>query len=170
MPDKDVLSQEEIDALLDSVDDTIDDEEAQESAVEAATDKPSRKKAKKSAQGESDSNLEGEFVADSEIPEDVEAVKTLNFTGQERIVKGQLPVLDKIYDRAVRLFAADIYHLTAHDFEITQDPLLIIKHKDFMKGLPNPSLMGIYKFKPLRGKGIILFDSTFVYEKMTNES
>lgn len=164
MPDKDVLSQEEIDALLDSVDDTIDDEEAQESAVEAATDKPSRKKAKKSAQGESDSNLEGEFVADSEIPEDVEAVKTLNFTGQERIVKGQLPVLDKIYDRAVRLFAADIYHLTAHDFEITQDPLLIIKHKDFMKGLPNPSLMGIYKFKPLRGKGIILFDSTFVYD------
>ena len=99
----------------------------------------------------------GEKVSD-------DGVKTLNFTGQERIVKGQLPVLDKIYDRAVRSFATDIYQLTAKDFEIKQDPLLIVKHRDFMGGLPNPSLMSIYKFKPLRGKGIILFDSIFVYD------
>ena len=33
-----------------------------------------------------------------------------------------------------------------------------------MSGLPNPSLMTVYKFKPLRGKGIVLFDSTFVYD------
>ena len=78
-----------------------------------------------------------EAVSEPEIFEKAavdESVKELNFTGQQRIDKGQLPVLDKIYDRAVRLFAGDIYQLTARDFEIKQDPLLIIKHRDFMGG------------------------------------
>ena len=33
-----------------------------------------------------------------------------------------------------------------------------------MSALPNPSFISIYKFKPLRGKGIILFDNVFVYD------
>lgn len=157
MAEKDVLSQEEIDALLESVDDTPEEES---SSLEAATtaDKPSRKKSKTATDSEIDSP-----VTIKEHTAEV-GVKTLNFTGQERIVKGQLPVLDKIYDRAVRMFATDIYQLTAKDFEIKQDPLLIVKHREFMGELPNPSLMSIYKFKPLRGKSIILFDSTFVYD------
>lgn len=156
MAEKDVLSQEEIDALLESVDDSPE-EELPPVEAKTAAEKPSRKKSQTEAPKEAD------FIAASkDTPSD--GVKTLNFTGQERIVKGQLPVLDKIYDRAVRMFATDIYQLTAKDFEIKQDPLLIVKHRDFMGGLPNPSLMSIYKFKPLRGKGILLFDSTFVYD------
>ncbi len=158
MAEKDVLSQEEIDALLESVDETTDGES--EAEVEAADEKPERKKTKAEKTKETDATAESELAKHS--PET--GIKTLNFASQERIAKGQLPVLDKIYDRAVRLFATDIYQLTAKDFEITQEPLAIIKHRDFMGGLPNPSLMSIYKFKPLRGKGIVLFDSTFVYD------
>jgi flagellar motor switch protein FliM len=156
MAEKDVLSQEEIDALLESVDD-LPEEESPPVEAKTAAEKPSRKKSQAAAPQEDD------FTATSKETSS-DGVKTLNFTGQERIVKGQLPVLDKIYDRAVRMFATDIYQLTAKDFEIRQDPLLIVKHRDFMGGLPNPSLMSIYKFKPLRGKGILLFDSIFVYD------
>lgn len=152
MAEKDVLSQEEIDALLESVDDSTDDTDEQDTASNTkdkeSTGTPTPEDAPPEAEAQGEEN----------------GVRKLNFTGQKRIVKGQLPVLDKIYDRAVRYFAADIYQLTAKDFEIKQDPLLIVKHREFMGGLPNPSLMNIYKFKPLRGKGIILFDSTFVYD------
>lgn len=158
MAEKDVLSQEEIDALLESVDDTPEEESSLVDA-ETSVDKPSRKKSKTATDSETDSPLPSNSEHAAEV-----GVKTLKFTGQERIVKGQLPVLDKIYDRAVRMFATDIYQLTAKDFEIKQDPLLIVKHREFMGELPNPSLMSIYKFKPLRGKSIILFDSTFVYD------
>lgn len=154
MTEKNVLSQEEIDALLQSVDESPEGE-----AQEAADVKSSRKKiprAEKQAPGES-APEPGVYIEGSEV-------KILNFSSQERIVKGKLPVLERIYDRAVRFFAADIYQLTGKDFEISQDQLLIIKHRDFMESLPNPSLMSIYKFKPLRGKGMILFDSTFVYD------
>lgn len=155
MADKDVLSQEEIDALLKTVDETAS---AEDSLPEVA--------AQEELESIKESVLQDvEGILDiKKVTNDEEPVKVLNFIGQERIVKGQLPVLDKIYDRAVRLFTTDIYQLTAKDFEIKQDPLLIIKHRDFMGGLPNPSLMSVYKFKPLRGKGIILFDSTFVYD------
>ncbi|MDI1351448.1 MAG: flagellar motor switch protein FliM [bacterium] len=149
MAETDVLSQEEIDALLEAVDDTEDEKESSETPHEASGDKFG-----------ADQN--NSFIAGAISENDT--VKAINFTGQEQIAKGQLPVLDKIYDRAVRLFMTDIYNLTSKDFEITQDPLLIVKHRDFMTTLPNPSLMSVYKFKPLRGKGIILFDSIFVYD------
>lgn len=155
MVEKDVLSQEEIDALLESVDNGAEEDSGEQSVTENSD--------------------EGRVIDDLDQESDAEdgenstdrvdgGIKPLNFTNQKRIVKGQLPVLDKIYDRAIRYFATDIYQLTAKDFEIKQDPLLIVKHREFMGGLPNPSLMNIYKFKPLRGKGIILFDSVFVYD------
>ncbi|MCL9684391.1 flagellar motor switch protein FliM [Legionella maioricensis] len=156
MAEKDVLSQEEIDALLEAVDESA--EEGGE--AQADTEQVEGEQSKDSADPETDSDKV--FEPQTRVGDN--GVKTLNFTGQKRIVKGQLPVLDKIYDRAVRYFATDIYQLTAKDFEIKQEPLLIIKHREFMGSLPNPSLMSIYKFKPLRGKGIVLFDSIFVYD------
>ncbi|KTD41630.1 flagellar motor switch protein FliM [Legionella parisiensis] len=158
MADKNVLSQEEIDALLKTVSEPPEEEPQTTEGQRAPREQSDHKKAKGSRNEVSEAVFEpGELQQDGDI-------KTLNFTAQERIVKGKLPVLDRIYDRAVRLFASDIYNVTAKDFEIKQDPLLIIKHRDFMESLPNPSLMSIFKFKPLRGKGIILFDSTFVYD------
>jgi flagellar motor switch protein FliM len=151
MAEKDVLSQEEIDALLEAVDESAEGEAEVQTATEQTKDS-----------GDQEVDSDEVFEPQTKVGDD--GVKTLNFTGQKRIVKGQLPVLDKIYDRAVRYFASDIYQLTAKDFEIKQEPLLIVKHRDFMGSLPNPSLMSIYKFKPLRGKAIVLFDSIFVYD------
>ncbi|WP_045097423.1 flagellar motor switch protein FliM [Legionella fallonii] len=157
MAEKDVLSQEEIDALLESVDDLTEGDSGEQDASEELNEEQSEQLVDSSDQ-------ESEALDDTSTKGPEAGVKTLNFTSQKRIVKGQLPVLDKIYDRAIRYFASDVYQLTAKDFEIKQDPLLIVKHREFMSGLPNPSLMNIYKFKPLRGKGIILFDNVFVYD------
>ncbi len=154
MTDKNVLSQEEIDALLKTVEDSPEGGTQAPEPQETSSAKSSTKKTKGGKPVASDSSVNFE---DSEV-------KTLNFNSQERIIKGKLPVLDRVYDRAVKLFAADIYQLTAKDFEITQNQMSFVKNREFMESLPNPILMSIYKFKPLRGKGIIMFDSTFVYD------
>lgn len=156
MAEKDVLSQEEIDALLESVEESDEAPLKAETAAVESSESSSEKTA-------ADAKVEEEASTFAETKKG-DGVKALKFTGQERIVKGELPVLDKIYDRALRLFMSDIYTLTAKDFEVKQESLLVIKHRDFMMSLPNPSLMSIYKFQPLRGKGIILFDSTFIYD------
>lgn len=161
MAEKDVLSQEEIDALLESVDETVE-----EAAVKAAASAPKEESESEKTQKDKEKEEEAaKFAGAQAAPTSgKDGIKALKFTGQERITKGQLPVLDKIYDRAVRLFIGDIYNLTGKDFEVKQEPLMVMKHKDFMTSLPNPSLLSLYKFQPLRGKGIILFDSTFIYD------
>jgi flagellar motor switch protein FliM len=155
MAEKDVLSQEEIDALLESVDET---EESEACEIDALPEEATSVSPKNDKEEEPSVAYRGEEESKSD------GIKALKFTGQERVFKGQLPVLDKIYDRAVRLFMSDIYTFTAKDFDVKQEPLLVIKHRDFMTSLPNPSFMTVYKFQPLRGKGIILFDSTFIYD------
>lgn len=143
MAEKDVLSQEEIDALLESEEITEDEAQESDSTTKESTSTTSAESS--------------EFV-------DTDGVRTINFTNQERIVKGKLPVLDKIYDRAIRLFTTDLYHITAKDFIIKQEPLAFIKYRDFVSNLDNPSMMTLYQFKPLRGKTLILFDKIFVYD------
>ena len=165
MAEKDVLSQEEIDALLESVDEP---EDAAEEDGPKKAEGDSKEEEYVSEKTEADKIAEeaaAEFAGKSEdLEAEGEEVKTFKFTGQEKIIKGQLPVLDKIYDRAVRLFMVEIYNLTSKEFETNQEPLIVTKHRDFMMSLPNPSLMTLYKFQPLRGKGFILFDSTFIYD------
>lgn len=133
MVEKDVLSQEEIDALLH----TVDNEENSD---------------------------QSDISAQSPNQQPEEHIEVLNFASQERVVRGELPVLDKIHDRAARYFANDIYLLMAKDLQIKQEALAVVKHREFLSALPNPSLMTIYRFKPLRGKALIVFDSTFVYD------
>ncbi|ARG97970.1 flagellar motor switch protein FliM [Legionella micdadei] len=146
MADREILSQEEIDALLNTV-------EAEEKSTDEGAPPDSQKAHLKNNKAENDF---------SEI--NPEQVQVLNFTNQERTVRGELPVLDKIHDRAARFFANDIYQLMAKDLQIKQEALSIVKHREFLGSLPNPTLMTIRRFKPLRGKALILFDSTFVYD------
>ncbi|MDI9817630.1 MULTISPECIES: flagellar motor switch protein FliM [unclassified Legionella] len=134
MAEKEVLSQEEIDALLN----TVEEEPPQEPV--------------------NPDPLEEQFKRSEDD------VQVLNFSSQERVVRGELPVLDKIHDRATRFFANDIYQLMARDLQIKQEALAVFKHREFMSSLPNPTLMTIRRFKPLRGKALVLFDSTFVYD------
>lgn len=149
MADKDVLSQEEIDALLENVDESEDAEKGKKSSGKSSNKGKNAKQDDSAEQEASDSDGE---------------VTKLNFNNQTRMVKSQLPVLDKIFDRAKRLFSGNIYQLTGKDLEINQEAMLVIKHSEYMAELPNPSLMTVYRFKPLRGKGLITFDSTFVYD------
>lgn len=164
MAEKDVLSQEEIDALLSSVDDEegAAAPESGESDKEATPEVEPTPAAGDEAVVESDVQF-GKVTAqrDAELEE---KIQVLNFASQERIVRGELPVLDKIHDRAARFFVTDIYQLMSKELEIKQEPLGVVKHRDFLASLPNPTLMTLYRFKPLRGKAIILFDNTFVYD------
>lgn len=158
MAEKDILSQEEIDALLHSV-------EPGEEAVsegEGATQEANEVNHEVQNVPE-DSAFKTTVRQNSDSPPEDE-IKTVNFISQERIVRGQLPVLDKINDRVIRMFSGDIYQLAARDFEIKQEPLAIIKHHEFMSSLSNPMMMSTYRLRPLRGKALIAFDSTFVFD------
>lgn len=136
MTDEEVLSQEEIDALLNSVDDS---------------------------DGENDNAALGESLSADASNNGIDDIEKIDFSNQERIVKGQLPVLERIYDRFSNMLAEATYELMSRDMKIDQENLRIMKFTEFMSSLSNPCAINTVRLHPLRGKAMLIFDNQFIF-------
>ncbi|HIJ59115.1 MAG TPA: flagellar motor switch protein FliM [Nitrospirae bacterium] len=120
----DILSQEEVDALL---------------------------------RGISDGDVETEKV------EEVSGVKVYDFTGQEKIVRGRMPSLDIANERLARNFRLSLSATIRRMVDVTNVSVNITKFYDFMRGVPFPSSINIFRMEPLRGFGLLVFDAPMIF-------
>lgn len=151
MTDDNVLSQDEIDALLNDV--SNDDD------------------AKKTVDTSDPKSVNGKKISGSEVNylvEGNEELKPLDFEHQERIIRGQFPVLEKIYDRMIRNLTDDLFLLFSREIELDQEPFSIIKCREFLATLEMPLIINIYRFNPLRSKGLIIFNAEAIFETVEN--
>jgi flagellar motor switch protein FliM len=121
---EDILSQEEVDALL---------------------------------KGISEGDVETEKV------EEVSGVKAFDFTGQEKIVRGRMPSLDIANERLARNFRLSLSAAIRHMVDVTSVNVNVTKFYDFMRGIPFPSSINIFKMEPLRGFGLLVFDAPMIF-------
>lgn len=121
---EDILSQDEVDALL---------------------------------KGISDGDVETEKV------EEVSGVKLFDFTGQEKIVRGKMPSLDIANERLARGFRLSLSSAIRHLVDVTSVNVNITKFYDFMRAIPFPSSINIFKFEPLRGYGLLVLDAPMIF-------
>ena len=120
------------------------------------------------SQGEVDALLRG--VGDGEIetekdeaPEEVSGIVTYDLTSQEKIIRGRLPSLDIINQMFSRLFKntfSTLMRKSVNVSTISTDP---IKFGDFLRSLPVPSSMHIFRMEPLRGHGLVIVESKVVF-------
>ncbi|MCX8028115.1 MAG: flagellar motor switch protein FliM [Thermodesulfovibrionales bacterium] len=120
----DILSQEEVDALL---------------------------------RGISEGEIETEKV------EEVSGVKLYDFTGQEKIVRGRMPSLDIANERLARNFRLSLSAAIRKMVDVTNVSVNITKFYDFMRGVPFPSSINIFRMEPLRGFGLLVFDAPMIF-------
>lgn len=123
MTDKEILSQDEVDALLDNVDDAV--------PVDGGDHR-------------------GE-------------VTVLDFHNQERVVRSQFPVLERIHERLSRRFVINVYDLMSREIEITVDDMKVYKFSEYMATLKIPTSINIVRIHPLRGKALVTLDSELVF-------
>lgn len=121
---EDILSQEEVDALL---------------------------------RGITDGDVETEKV------EEVAGVRAYDFTAQEKIVRGRMPSLDIANERLARNFRLSLSAAIRRMVEVTSVNVNITKFYDFMRGIPFPSSINIFKMEPLRGFGLLVFDAPMIF-------
>ncbi|MDX9714370.1 MAG: flagellar motor switch protein FliM [Dissulfurispiraceae bacterium] len=121
---EDILSQEEVDALL---------------------------------KGITDGEVETEKV------EEVAGVRAYDFTAQEKIVRGRMPSLDIANERLARNFRLSLSAAIRRMVEVTSVNVNITKFYDFMRGIPFPSSINIFKMEPLRGFGLLVFDAPMIF-------
>ncbi len=131
-----VLSQDEVDALLNAVNDGGGD----------------------SFSGGGSSDSGGSSNDDSD-----ENIQTYDLTNQDRVIRGRMPILEIIYERFIRSFRVSLSNSLRKISTISIISTDLLKFGEFVNTLPIPSCMCIMRFNELRGPALLVFESKLAY-------
>ena len=95
--------------------------------------------------------------------ENLGGIKPYDLTSQDRIVRGRMPTLEIINERFARLLRNDLTSALRKVAEITSTSVDMQKFGEFLKNIPLPTSLTIFKMPPLRGYAIFVLDSRLVY-------
>lgn len=128
-----VLSQGEVDALLDAVGDE-DNLDAEYGEVRG------------------DDDEDGE-----------DSVQPYDLTNQDRVIRGRMPILEIIYERFTRSFRVSLSNSLRKVSTISIISTDLLKFGEFVNTLPIPSCMCIMRLNELRGPALLVFESKLAY-------
>ena len=129
-----VLSQSEVDALLNAVMDPAGAPDAGGGGGEA--------------EGRAASNI---------------SIMPYDLGNQDRVIRGRMMTLDIIYERFIRLFRVSLSTALRKIASLSIISTDLLKFGEFLNTLPIPSCMGVMRFDTLRGSGMIVIESKLVY-------
>jgi len=119
------------------------------------------------SQGEVDALLRGvsenEIETETDEPEEVSGVVPYDLTSQEKIIRGRLPTLDIINQMFSRLFRNTFSTLMRKSADVSTVSTDTVKFGEFLRSLPVPSSLHIFRMEPLRGHGLIVIESKLVF-------
>jgi flagellar motor switch protein FliM len=95
--------------------------------------------------------------------ENTGGIKPYDLTSQDRIVRGRMPTLEIINERFARLLRNDLTSALRKVAEITATSVDMQKFGEFLKNIPLPTSLTIFKMPPLRGYAIFVLDARLVY-------
>ncbi len=90
-------------------------------------------------------------------------ITAYDLTNQDRVIRGRMPTLDIIYERFIRLFRISLSNSLRRVATISIISTDLLKFGEFINTLPIPSCMGIMRFETLRGPALLVFESKLVY-------
>ncbi len=150
-----VLTQSEVDALLNAVSDGNVDVASQNNSQpsgSAGLNAPS-------SSGGGGDNIFGSSAAAGSDPE----ITPYDLTNQDRVIRGRMPTLDIIYERFIRLFRMSLSNSLRKIASISIISTDLLKFGEFVNTLPIPSCMCIMRFESLRGPALLVFESKLAY-------
>jgi flagellar motor switch protein FliM len=128
-----VLSQDEVDALLSAVNEDGDEE------------------------------LDNDFDDEYDDDDADHNIQPYDLTNQDRVIRGRMPILEIIYERFIRSFRVSLSNSLRKISTISMISTDLLKFGEFVNTLPIPSCMCIMRFNELRGPALIVFESKLAY-------
>jgi flagellar motor switch protein FliM len=118
-------------------------------------------------QEEIDALLQGVSGGDIETETDVgvaeEDVTRYDLTSQERIIRGRMPTLEIINQRFSRSFRAALSGLLHRVIDVTPLVTDMMKFGEFLKTIPVPASIHLFRMEPLRGLALMVVESKLVF-------
>lgn len=110
----------------------------------------------------------GEIETEADIQEDDSGIVPFDLANQDRIIRGRMPVLEIVNDRFARLCTNALSNTVRKRVELNPISIDMTKFGDFMRSLPVPTSINIFKMEPLRGNAIVVVDSRLVFALVEN--
>ncbi|MDR2935227.1 MAG: flagellar motor switch protein FliM [Candidatus Adiutrix sp.] len=92
-----------------------------------------------------------------------DGVTAYDLTNQERIIRGRMPTLDIINDRFARLFRQTMSTSLRKVVDVSTVAVDMIKFGEFMRNLPVPTSLHVFKADPLRGHALLVIQAQLVF-------
>ncbi len=134
MSDKDVLTQEEIDALLTGVDDG-------DVAVEG--------------------QVAGEEGGENSGKEN--ALQDYDFTNQNKVVRGRMPTLELISERFARMLRTDLPASLKFPIEVGPGGVQVLKYSEYVDTLFVPTCLKLVRIHPFEGTCLLSLDAKLIH-------
>jgi flagellar motor switch protein FliM len=92
-----------------------------------------------------------------------EGVISYDLTSQDRIIRGRMPTLEMLNEKFSRIFRGTMSSTIRKVVNISAMSTDMLKFGEFMKTLPVPTSMHIFKIDPLRGSALFVFESKIIF-------
>ena len=105
----------------------------------------------------------GEIETETDKSPDTSGMNVYDLTSQEKVIRGRMPVLELINDRFARLVRSSLSSFLRKPVGATVISNDMTKYSEFLKKLPAPTSLHIYRMEPLRGNIIVVLESKLVF-------
>ena len=107
---------------------------------------------------------EGEIEQESiETQDNAVQAKKFDLANQERIIRGRMPTMELIHDRFARQFRTTLAKFLGRTCFANVGGIEMLKFGLFMKKLPLPSSLHIFRMPPLSGYALMVVSSPLVF-------
>ena len=110
----------------------------------------------------------GDIESETDDGMDEDGVVSFDLANQDRIIRGRMPVLEIVNDRFSRLCTNALSNSLRKRVELNPLSIDMTKFGDFMRSLPVPTSINIFKMEPLRGNAIMVVDARLVFALVEN--
>ena len=114
--------------------------------------------------------ISGGEIEEPEEPIDAEALgyQAYDFTRQERIVQVKMPAMEAISDAFMRAVRTSLSTTLRRIIDLTSAPIELERFGAFVRTLPVPSSLQIFRMAPFRGHALIVLEPKLVFTLVEN--
>jgi flagellar motor switch protein FliM len=105
----------------------------------------------------------GQVETEQEEIHDPSDVITYDLTSQDRIIRGRMPTLEMTNEKFVRMFRTTLSALMRKVVSVSTLAVDMIKFGEFLKTIPVPTSLHLFRMEPLRGSAIIVLESKLIF-------
>jgi flagellar motor switch protein FliM len=106
---------------------------------------------------------DGEIKTTQNVIEEPSGVQSFDLTSQDKITRGRMPTLEMITEKFARSFRTTLWMLLKKNIDINVLSVGMAKYGDFMKKIPIPTSLNVFKMTPLRGNSLLILESDIIF-------